>query len=188
MPLVHKVVNSLTTHAGHHAVKCDKTMDSLLTMAVGNIKSEVRRHCRVSIITCGNNNSIGFGCTEHVDTLDKRCKKIQDNFQKKLGDQNSDSMSLTNAKLFTDMFGIGTSTTCGYIISGIDKLDPNKVRLYAYFILSGLGACVLMKSYFYHYFYGFAFSHCTAVPVVVKGNKVYYKYKDVNVFAWGGGG
>lgn len=36
-----------------------------------------------------------------------------------------------------------------------------------------------------HVFLGYTFSHQTAVPLIVKNNKVIYNHKSIRIMAWG---
>ena len=194
MPTVQKILNVLTTHAGHYAVNRDKQMDKLLTVATGKVLSDMRRHCRVSILTCGNNKVLGFGCTDHVDMLDKKNERIQSHFNKRLKEyysenKKSQNFFWQNAGKLISTFGIGTSTTCGYIVHVEDDLQRGEhFEIMAFFVLSGLDSCLRLKSYLYHFFYGYSFSHLTSIPVMVMNDRVYYNHDSVNIFAWGGSG
>ena len=196
MPIIQKIFNILTTHAGHHAMNCDKQMDKLLIVATGKVLCDIRRHCRVSILTCGNNKVLGFGCTDHTDMLDRKNGNIQSHLVKKLKEYylvNNKKAIIDNiwqnAEKLISTFGIGTSTTCGYLVHVDDDIRRGEhIEVMAFFVLSGLQSCLRLKSNLYHFFYGYTFSHLTSIPVMVMNEIVYYNHDSLKILAWGGGG
>ena len=77
------------------------------------------------------------------------------------------------------------ATTCAYQF--ISKEEDN-IEFIQYFLMRGLGACVRQGSHTSHLFYAGLFSHCTAVPLFVKDNKIFFHdNNETNIFAWGGG-
>ena len=184
MPVIQKVVNNLTKHAADHGVKCDRKMNNLLFALNTGYRSRMRRHCRVSIITCGSNKSIGFGCTNHVDKQDKCSQELQE----KVHEVTLSTKKTRNFKTVMELIGVGVPTTCGYKLIVDKEMDVGEKYVVAYFIMSGFGCCVRIHSELYHFFYGYTFSHSTAIPVVVDGDEVLYYDAGVNVFAWGAAG
>ena len=92
-----------------------------------------------------------------------------------------------NAEKLISMFGIGTSTTCGYIVNVEDDLwGGEHFEIMAFFVLSRLNSCLGLKSNLYHFFYGYSFSHLTSIPLIVMNDRVYYNHDSVKIFAWGG--
>ena len=100
------------------------------------------------------------------------------------------------------MYGIDRSEADSYLLKRLTlKISPrnpseeNKPKVYAYFVNNGLGTCVTIEDYSSHYFYGHAFSHQTAFPLMVKNGKVFTTCNNdndsessgFNLFAWGKG-
>ena len=96
-----------------------------------NSKNSLRGFCRVSILTCGDNNVIGFTNTYHRDKLDTLSSKMLQELKSMLTEevtkleerssfdqQNSLAKVIKNTKYalnYIHLFKIGVNTTCGYI-------------------------------------------------------------------------
>ena len=60
-----------------------------------------------------------------------------------------------------------------------------------YFVLLGLGCCVLLNDYISHHFYAHTFVHNTSLCLVVSNGKVYVSNKEKKfgtLLGWGAGG
>ena len=117
-----------------------------------------REHCRISILTCGEKNVIGFCNTSHVDKNDKNTTKLTDVLIEKLKEEQEKKLNsftrLHDLYIYTrkyiELYGIGISTTCGYKICFekptklLQKLKLT-LSLKAYFIFNGLKICFAIK-------------------------------------------
>ena len=192
MPLLQKLTNKITFDATKHCLDNFKVIDRLLMKRrTEDPFSCLRRHCRVSIITCGGRDSIGFSCTQHKDNGDlvegKNEKKDIEN-QDCGRDARYKNRINGQLDIHKDLFGIGVPTTCGYKLVQDKKKSWKNLCVMAYFILGGFEACVSLDDNTYHIFLGYAFSHSTALPIGIMDGIVYYHIKGVNLFAWGASG
>ena len=80
--------------------------------------------------------------------------------------------------------GIGKPTTCTYQFLNYREVNAECV-LYQFFIYDGLKLALRIRDFACKTFYGHMATHRTAMPVLVRNNKVYYTDKDISVFAWG---
>ena len=80
--------------------------------------------------------------------------------------------------------GLGMSTTCAYYLHK-DDVDDDENEFVQYFIESGLGCAVRLRSKYYSHFHGYAFNHQTSVPIVIKNGYVLFKNTGFNMIAWG---
>ena len=85
-------------------------------------------------------------------------------------------------------FGVGVSTTCGYMILGHSDVRIEGKTVLSYFIMNGLRTYVLLSSNLFHNFNAYSYSHQTSVPIIIKDNMVHYNDKDICILAWGGSG
>ena len=80
--------------------------------------------------------------------------------------------------------GIGKPTTCTYqFLHHTDEYHNSEV--YQYFIYDGLKIVLRIHDFACKTFYGHMATHRTAMPLLVRNNKVFYTDKDIGVFAWG---
>lgn len=197
MPLIQKVVNKLTSDATKHCIDNFQVVDRfLLQQEEGTMFDGIRRHCRVSIITCGGKNTLGFSCTQHRDTTDLKYKHddITNPDTKRIEEMNengkTDKSDLYNQKveIHKSLFGFGVPTTCGYKLVTTDQMTLEDMCFLAYFIIGGFNACVPIQDNMYHIFLGYAFAHSTALPIAILNGIVHYHIDGVNLFAWGASG
>ena len=73
----------------------------------------------------------------------------------------------------------GRKTTCVYQFLGQTEHEDCKVIIY--FLLQGLGIAVRFDSHISHSFFGYLFTHCTALPVIVKNGRVYYYHEKISI-------
>ena len=160
-----------------------------------------REHCRISILTCGDKNVIGFCNTSHVDKKDTNNTNLSDIVIDKLKEEQENKIDTftrlhdlyTYTRKYIQVHGIGISTTCGYKIC---FENPQKIldelifsfSIKAYFIFNGLRCCFVIKSGLYHNFRADCFSHQTSVPIIISKTHVIYKDTNINILAWGAGG
>ena len=126
----------------------------------------------------GNNRSKtdGFSNEIHVDPLDTlpsnfgdmACQILDELSQYHDVDRGKEIIYLR--KIMGVCGGIVAPSTCGYSIVALSNQKENVFEMKADFVMAGLGISVRMCSKVYHYFYGSAFSHCTALPLTCKHN------------------
>ena len=144
----------------------------------------------MSILTYGNSTSKtdGFSNEIHIDPLDTlprnfgdMAKQILDEFAG-FDDVNVDKEISYLRKLMGVCGGIAAPSTCGYSIVDLCSDEERHCEMVADFVMPGLGISVRMCSKVYHYFYGSAFSHCTAMSLTCQDNNNIVTYaKKFNV-------
>ena len=154
---------------------------------------DFRRHCNLSILTIGNNKSLGFANTCHIDKNDQFSHKFQDMadmiIMKLKTSACHQKQVLKIVDYFTSMKRLGKfgiTTVCGYQ-KLVWESELNDEHLVGYFLNLGLGTCYEIKSGMFQCFSGHLFSHQTAVPLIVKDDVVLYNHNSVKILAWGGG-
>jgi hypothetical protein len=145
--------------------------------------------CHKKIITSGVPNKwLGYACCQHVDTVDKYKgeKKIAVTKMKESlkGSPLCYDKKIENYIKSFEQFGpFGRKTTCVYQFIG--KESNKECKVIIYFLMQGLGIAVKFDSHLCHSFFGYLFTHCTALPVIVVDGRVYYHHEEIVIFAWG---
>ena len=198
-PLFVKRMNALTKQASDVSALANPLLHRFLTeikkrLGMGDNNTSFRAHCLMSILTYGNSTSKtdGFSNEIHIDPLDTlprnfgdMAKQILDEFAG-FDDVNVDKEISYLRKLMGVCGGIAAPSTCGYSIVDLCSDEERHCEMVADFVMPGLGISVRMCSKVYHYFYGSAFSHCTAMPLTCQDNNTIVTYsKKFNVTGWG---
>ena len=198
-PLFIKRMNALTKEASDLSALANPLLHRFLTeikkrLGFGDNSTSFRAHCFMSILTYGDDASKtdGFSNEIHFDPKDtlpdnftKMAHKILDELSSKDVDGLKSEISYLR-QLIGLCGGIAAPSTCGYSIVDLDKNEENANEMRADFVMPGLGISVKMCSKVYHYFYGSAFSHCTALPLTIHcGDKIITYAKKFNVTGWG---
>jgi len=180
-----KITNPLGRAAIYVASILDPVLHSVFPASNANT---ALRFCSQKIITFGKlEATLGFCNTRHTDKGD--VVKVGDlAVMQQLIDpylRSTDRIIAKSANYiqrWLDWGPIGISTTCVYQFVGKDASD----EVLCFFLLDGLGIAVLLDTHVCHMFFGHLFSHRTALPIIIRGGKVFYKGQDFQVFAWGG--
>ena len=139
--------------------------------------------CRTTIVTFSDNKILlGFTNTFHIDKTDRYKKHIQDDlcrYRDNLHDKNAKNVLSSSLKV-----GIGKPTTCTYQFMNYLHND-NKEEIFQFFLYDGLNIALRIRDFACKTFYGHLASHRTAMPIIVRNNKVYYNDDNIGVFAWG---
>ena len=80
--------------------------------------------------------------------------------------------------------GVGKPTTCAYQFLNHINSDRDGI-VYQFFLYDGFKVAISINDFACKTFYGHLTSHRTALPLIVRNNKVYYRNSDISVFAWG---
>jgi hypothetical protein len=180
-----KTTNPLGRAAIYVASILDPVLHSVFPAAHHNT---ALRFCSQKIITFGKSGvTLGFFNTCHTDKGD--VVKVADlGVIQKLIDPYLHSTD-PNIKKSVDYIQrwlnwgpIGISTTCVYQFVGHNPSD----EVLCFFLLDGLGLAVQLNTHVCHMFFGHLFSHRTAMPIIIRAGKVFYKDPNFQVFAWGG--
>ena len=149
----------------------------------------------------GKGHTIGFVNSLHDDTCNlikknlvalyirkftediNNCKKYYHSKKKKL---------IKKVKEINNLIGLGLPTTCAYnIISDVNLLKV--ARLSSLFVMFDFAMTLSHKTV--HNFFGWAFSHCTALPILIFHDGIVHVSNDgveekhcIIVFAWGSEG
>jgi hypothetical protein len=171
-----------------------KAVNKELTEDDGNLRQmDFRRHCHLSILTIGNNKSLGFANTCHIDKNDQFTDKFQDMADIITMKLKTSACHQKHVVKIVDYLtsmkklgNFGITTVCGYQKLVWDS-ELNEEDLVGFFLNVGLGTCYEINSGMFQCFSGHLFSHQTAVPLIVKGDSVLYNHNSVKIFGWGGG-
>ena len=179
------ICNTLTT-AIHHI---SRWVNPFLEHACCNGSSVIGKSydnwqlCRTTIITFGKSDKyLGFLNTAHIDKKDLYKKSIQKDlsgYVKTVTDIAIQKYLFSNLKI-----GIGKPTTCTYQFLNYREVFPECI-LFQFFLYDGLKLAIRIRDFACKTFYGHMATHRTAMPVIVRNNKVYYTDKHIGVFAWG---
>jgi len=101
---------------------------------------------------------LGFCNTPHLDSCDMLSKGMVEEW---LSEISSMPKMLDYLKKFHKSIGIGLPTTCGYNLLG----DKGGANLAAFFCQYNF--CMPLGNNSAHHFYGWAFPHCTSLPVLI---------------------
>ena len=205
MPLFQTMLRHLTYDAINVSNYMDCLSHKLLTQAIG-IESELsfKGHCNMSILTMGNKNVHGFGCSLHTDKDDCYSSEMSEVGLNNISLLVKKSLvkNLCWSKRFemrevkkrqqyaletVQTLKLGVRTTCGYQICIKDGSEITEEDVWAYFFSADLGAVVRIRSNYFHSFHAYAFNHQTVVPVVKHNGLVYYKHPDLDIVGWGAG-
>ena len=198
-PLFVKQMNALTKQASDVSALTNPLLHRFLTeikkrLGMGDNSTSFRAHCLMSILTYGNDSSKtdGFSNEIHVDPLDTLPSNFGDTARQILDelsqchDVDLGKEIVYLRKIMEVCGGIAAPSTCGYSIVPLSNQNENVFEMKADFVMAGLGISVRMCSKVYHYFYGSAFSHCTALPLTCEHNRNIATYaKKFNVTGWG---
>ena len=201
LPWIHSLTNQLVTQSSRIGLNINRLYDRFIKSVIKEMTIDkehietmnFRRHCDLSILTIGNNSSLGFANTCHIDKNDHFSDYFQDvaqmitmKIKESAGSQRDVMKIVTYLESMKRLGKYGTTTVCGY-----QKLlwspEFDDKHLVAFFLNIGLGTCYDINSGMFQSFYGHLFSHQTAVPVIVKDNTVMYNHNSVKLFGWGGG-
>ena len=120
--------------------------------------------------------------TTHVDKKDRYKSSVQDEL--KLYSENLGSESVRHYLSSNLRVGVGKPTTCAYQFLNYTNENADGI-IYQYFLYDGFKVALRLHDFACKTFYGHHSSHRTALPIIVKNNKVYYRDDNVSVFAWG---
>lgn len=194
MPLFQTMLRHLTYDAINVSNYMDSLSHKLLTQAIG-IESELSfiGHCNMSILTMGNKNVHGFGCSLHTDKDDCYSSEMSEvglnNISLLVASKKSESVKKRQqyALETVQTLKLGVRTTCGYQICIKDGSEITEEDVWAYFFSADLGAVVRIRSNYFHSFHAYAFNHQTVVAVVKHNGLVYYNHPDLDIIGWGAG-
>ena len=180
-----QMVNSLT-HRIHHI---SRWANPKIEFACHNGSEDINRTeldmqlCRTTIITCADNEKyLGFVNTSHVDRKDLYKKSIQKDLTSYCNQlPNGPTKNYVTSTL---KVGVGKPTTCGYQF--VNHTDANtEGTIFQFFLFDGLGIGLRIHDFACHMFYGHYAFHRTALPLLVRDDKVFYTDSKLGVFAWG---
>ena len=137
-----------------------------------------------------------FHNVAHFDTMDGISEDGQNSlseiFSKLMDDIPNSDKSIDNFIRFLSDFGMSVHTTCSYQFpaDASDACnDGCEVTVGLIFLNLGMGSCVRGRDVWSHIFYANGFVHCTAMPIFLEKNRVFFgKHPRRSVLAWGGGG
>lgn len=198
-PLFIKRINALTKQASDLSALANPLLHRFLTeikkrLGFGDNSTSFRAHCVMSILTYGDDasNTDGFSNEIHIDpkdTLPENFTEMAHQILYELSSEDDDRLKREISylrQLIGLCGGIAAPSTCGYSIVDLDKNKDESYEMRADFVMPGLGISVKMCSKVYHYFYGSAFSHCTALPLTIHhGHRMITYAKKFNVTGWG---
>lgn len=210
LPWTHKLVNEWVNQSTFVGICMNNLYDRFIRATKTKICEENkevstdfkdhRRHNRLSIMTLGNSNSIGFANTCHVDKNDCFLPSFQKFGPIILNDIKSEakveeskeegmryvSQAMDYLSKLHSVGKFGVMTVCGY-----KKLVWNDMvtedEVVGYFLNIGLGTCYPIESNMFHGFFGHLFAHQTCVPLIVQDGHVLYTHTSAKIFACGGG-
>jgi hypothetical protein len=203
LPWLHKVSNTLVRQSSQVGRDMNHLYDRFITAVTSkdtredsskdNLSENFRMHCKLSIITTGNNQTIGFSNTCHVDKKDSFSKSFQSVADEVICDIKNNApnnlivlKAMRYLESLRDIGRFGVMTICGYKkLVWTTELENDNIL--GYFLCIGLGICYELKHDMYHGFFGHLFSHMTTVPIIVKDGIVSYNHPGVKIFGWGGG-
>ena len=144
------------------------------------------------MITAGHNLIPGFCNMNHTDLKDQR-KDMKDACLSRINFENIDATKLPwymknnydYALRVLRFIGLGMPTTCGYYLHMENDETCDEHMFNGYFIESGLGCAIRLRSGYYSHFHGYAFDHLTSVPFVIHCDQVCFKDTGFNMMAWG---
>ena len=179
-------ISNRLTSAIHHI---SRWVNPLLEHACCNGSSSIGKSydnwqlCRTTIITFASNDKyLGFLNTSHIDKNDLYKTSIQKDlleYSNNVKHKEVRHYLTSNLKI-----GIGKPTTCTYQFINYKEDFPNCV-LYQFFLYDGLQIAMRIHDFACKTFYGHMATHRTAMPVIVRNNKVFYTDENIGVFAWG---
>ena len=189
MPEAKKIINALTYDALQVGKHLDPQSHKILTAGKGQGQQQRTGHCNNAIVTFGNVRFHGFACSYHRDRKDLYKKSMNKQAIVNLLNLPDGRTPLIRKRLeyaleLICQLGLGVPTTCGYQIV-IESDDITESDVYAYFLMGELGSAIRIKSDYWHIFHAYAFFHCTAVPIVKIGNRIYFKHPLVDIIGWG---
>ena len=180
-----QISNTLTTSI-HHV---SRWVNPLLEDACCNGSSSIGKSydnwqlCRTTIVTFAKSSKyLGFFNTAHIDKKDLYKKSIQQDLMKcnmNVTDKNVKHYLSSNLKI-----GIGKPTTCTYQFLNYNERVPD-CELFQFFLYDGLKVAIRIRDFACKTFYGHMATHRTAMPVIVRNDKVFYSDNNIGVFAWG---
>jgi len=154
----------------------------------------LRRFCRVSILTAGNDLISGFANMDHSDDdqfdqlFHEIAWKVLQNLQEEACERKKGQLFKQMAikhimQIFWKAWVFHVYTTCGYKLF----LKNKNKKVYAYFIYNSLNEVVEIPTdrSCYHTFAGKIGRHQTSVPVIYDGTNVSFNDEDLFIFAWG---
>ena len=132
----------------------------------------------------GEADFFGFGNTPHRDLCDKLSSATSQSWTAML---RYGTPIRTYIERIGKQEGLGLTTTCGYNFIGI---LPGSSELLAYFCQ--MQFCMPLAHCIGHQFYGWAFAHCTSLPVIITKQEYHYRNQlqspNFVIAAWGSGG
>ena len=179
------VSNSLTSSIHHISRWTNPIIEALCCSGSNQIGKTLENWqlCRTTIITFSDNSKyLGFLNTSHIDRKDRYFQSVQRDLDAYVA-RNSDGEQ--NKFLSNNLLvGIGKPTTCSYQFLNYKGPDIDGV-LFQFFLYDGFQVALRLHDFATKTFYGHMASHRTAMPVIVRNDKVYYNNQDISVFAWG---
>ena len=177
---------NILTHSIHHISRCcNPIVEHMCCYGSADIGKtyEDWQLCRTSIVTFADASKyIGFFNTSQLDKRDKYKSSVQDDLQTYVSKSNNDSIRsyvLSNLDV-----AIGKPTTCAYQFINFVN-DETDGCVYQFFLYDGLKIAIRINDFACKTFYGHHAMHRTALPLIVRNNKVYYRDDDISIFAWG---
>ena len=189
--IAEKITNVLATAAESTARALDVNIHSVLPnhKCPPGYKHNTLGTCHKKIITSEVPGKwLGYASCQHLYSVDlyKKNKKEEVLAEKEKLKNSKATFDLKRAAYLDEFekFGsYGRKTTCVYQF--LCQTEHEDCEVIIYFLLQGLGIAVRFDSHISHSFFGYLFTHCTALPVIVKNGRVYYYHEKIVIFAWG---
>ena len=213
VPVAVKIMNMCSKQAGDVMERMDPVLDlfishvwsileqqSNVSLDPDLMKLSFRRHCKASILTCGNDidKSNGFFNELHRDG-DNLCTEFQVASKIVLDQWESEFGMIKEISYLKDLAilnnGIATPSVIGYDIIPGSKKPMHGEELWAEFLFYPLSISIRIRPKFFHYFQACSASHCTPIPVTVRSshqswilNTMRINADIFNIVGWGVGG
>ncbi|KAL7492128.1 hypothetical protein ACHAWT_001379 [Skeletonema menzelii] len=183
--LVIKVVNILTSNLVSLGLKEFFHLSKLMPFLFPNsFLDGAREFCQFAILT------INFVNTIHCDENDDFGIEIDDIALTALatlltcGHLTQSLLLQVRATIHhINTFGLTAPTTCGYQVVS-DNIEVQSIQ---FFIGFGLGICYRIVDGWTHAFLPATHSHLTSAPLFILNGKVFSRFENCNILAWGKG-